>query len=79
MLEVDLADDAGASFDQTKAEVIAALRKEKKGFFVILYETDKFAWHTMTDLDGCESFLRAVIGSARAELAELAKLAGVQD
>lgn len=80
-MNIDLSEewDGGASFDQTKAELLEALRKETRGFFVVLQDGDAYAWHTMTDIDGCETFLRTVVANARAELADLARQLGVTD
>lgn len=78
-MKINLAEDGGAEFDQVKAQMLDALRKEGKAFFVCVAQDDgTFGWYARCDLDEVEDFLRGVSKSARAELADLARQAGVE-
>lgn len=56
-------------FDQTQAELIAALRQERKGFFVSLASQDVFGFSISGDAEELVQFLKDVVASAQAELA----------
>lgn len=66
--QFDLKDAGAHHFDQAQSEVIAALRKERKGFFVSLSGADIYGFSILGDVDEVIQFLKNVIASAQVEL-----------
>lgn len=58
-------------FDQTQAELVSGLRRERKGFFVSLAGQDVTGFYVEGDPDELVQFLEDVIAHAQSELAEV--------
>lgn len=67
----ELEEAAAHHFDQSQAEVLSALRKERKGFFVALASGDTYGFSVTGTGEELEQFLLNVIASAEKELEQL--------
>ena len=83
MAEILLNGEGVAEYDQRKAAVLDALRKEDKAWFALIgpEPDNRFAWfvNVESDPDEAVQFLRTVIASARSELADIHRQMGVSD